>query len=52
MIVCSPFQCFLVGLVGGGRALGCRHSAGREGGAAGTHVIEVSGKLRLPGLLS
>lgn len=51
MLVCLPFQCFLVGLVGGGRALGCRHSAG-QGGAAGAHVVEVPRKLRLPGLLS
>lgn len=52
MLVCLPFQRFLVGLVGGGRTLGCRHCAGWESGAAGTHVVEVSRKLCLPGLLS
>lgn len=52
MLVCLAFQSFLVGLVGGGRALGWRHSAGRKGGAAGAHVVEVPRKLRLPGFLS
>lgn len=50
MRVRLPLQFILVGLVGGG-ALGRRHSAGGEGGAAGTHVVEVSRELRLPGLL-
>lgn len=44
-------QGLLVGLVRGRRALGRRHGGGREGGAAGTHVVKVSRKLRLPGLL-
>lgn len=47
-----PFQRLLVHLIGGRRTLGNRQRAGREGGAAGTHVVEVSRKLRLPGLLS
>lgn len=50
--MCLPLQCFLVGLVRGGRALGCGDAAGWEGGAAGAHVVEVSRKLCLPGLLS
>lgn len=52
MLVCLPLQRFLVGLVGGRGALGCRHGAGWEGGAAGAHVVEVSRELCLPGLLS
>lgn len=44
-------QRLLVGLVGGGGALWRRHGAGRQSGAAGAHVVEVPGKLRLPGLL-
>lgn len=44
-------QGLLVGLVRGWRALGRRHGGGWEGGAAGTHVVKVSRKLRLPGLL-
>lgn len=46
------FQRFLVGLVGRGGALGCRHGAGRQSGAAGAHVVEVARKLCFPGLLS
>lgn len=48
----STLQRLLVGLVRRGRALWSRHGAGRQGGAAGAHVVEVPGKLRLPGLLS
>lgn len=51
MLVRLSLQGLLVGLVGGWRALGRRHGAGREGGAAGTHVVQVSRELRLPGLL-
>lgn len=50
--MCMALQSLLVRLVRGGRAVGCRQSAGGESGPAGTHVIEVSGKLGLPGLLS
>lgn len=52
VLVRLSLQGLLVGLVRGRRALGRGHSGGREGGAAGTHVVEVSRELRLPGLLS
>lgn len=52
VLVRLAFQCFLVGLVGGGGALGHRHGAGWQGGAASAHVVKVPGKLCLPGLLS
>lgn len=47
----SSLQGLLVGLVRAGGALGRRHAGGRQGGAAGAHVVEVPGELRLPGLL-
>lgn len=44
-------QRLLVGLLRGGGALGSRHGGGGQGAAAGTHVVQVSGELRLPRLL-
>lgn len=51
VLECLSLQGLLVGLVRGGGALGCRHGGGWWGGAAGTHVVKVSRKLGLPGLL-
>lgn len=51
VLVRLSLQGLLVGLLRGWRALGRRHGGGPEGGAAGTHVVKVPRKLRLPGLL-
>lgn len=51
VLLCLALQRFLVGLVGRGGRLECRGGAWCDGGAAGTHVVQVPGELSLPGFL-
>ena len=52
LIGAVTLQCLLIGLIRSGRSLGRGQAAGGQSRAAGTQVVEVSGELRLPGLLS